>query len=250
MGVPAAYRAVVLGDTLEAMRAAALGSRDGGGYFPAMYARVTRRVIDDAAAGRFVDGARMATFVVEFADRYLGARADPSSAARCWRGSFDVAGDPALLIVQHLLLGINAHVNFDLPQAVVSLVDGGAELEAIRPDFAAVNDILAATYDDLIADLGRVSRWTSKAASSGGGWIFNFSLRAARDQAWRAAVRLSGEDEATRRVDIAHLDELVAVLAFLVTRPTPPVRWLVPLLRRFEIRDPATVTRTLLGPLA
>ena len=206
--------------------------------------------MDDAQAGRFVDNERMARFVVGFADRYLDASAEPATAAKCWRGAFDVAGDPSLLIIQHLLIGINAHVNFDLPQAVVRLVDDGAELAAIRPDFDAVNDILAATYDDLLGDLDRVTRWTGKAAASGGGRIFNFSLRAARDQAWRVAVRLSAEDEATRRIDVAHLDELVAVLAFLVTRPTPPVRWLVPLLRRLETRDPRKVTQTLLGALA
>jgi hypothetical protein len=240
----------VLDETLDALRVVALSSNDAGGYFPAMYARVTRRVIDDAEAGRFADGVRMATFVVEFADRYLDARAEPSSAARCWRGSFDVAGDPSLLIVQHLLIAINAHVNFDLPQTVVRLVDGGAELAAIRPDFEAVNDILAATYDDLMGDLDRVTRWTSKAAAGGGGRIFNFSLRAAREQAWRAAVRLAAEPEPARRDDLAVLDELVAALAFMVTRPTPPVRWLVPLLRRFETRDHERVTRALLGPLA
>ena len=44
------------------------------------------------------------------------------------------------------------------------------------------------------------------------------------------------------------LDELVAVLAYMVTRPTPPVRWLVPVLRRLETRDPSR-DATLLGPL-
>ena len=33
--------------------------------------------------------------------------------------------------------------------------------------------------------------------------IFNFSLRAARDQAWRAAVRLAAESESMRRDDLA-----------------------------------------------
>ena len=249
MLTPAAYGATVLDDTLEALRAAALGSADAGGYFPALYARATRRVIDDAVAGRFVDGPRMATFVARFAGRYHDARADPSTAARCWQGSFDVAGDASLLIVQHLLLGINAHVNFDLPQTVVGLVDGGAELGAIRPDFDAVNAILAVTYDDVMGDLGRVTRWTSKAAAGGGGRIFNFSLRAARDQAWRAAVRLSAEAKPARRDDLDRLDALVAALAFMVTRPTAPFRWLVPLLRRLETRDPEKVTRALLGPL-
>ncbi len=49
--VPTAYRAAVLDATLAALRTAALDSTDAGGYFPAMYARVTRRVIDDAEAG-------------------------------------------------------------------------------------------------------------------------------------------------------------------------------------------------------
>jgi hypothetical protein len=240
----------VLNDTLEGMRAAALGSTDAGGYFPAMYARVTRRVIDDAAAGRFIDGARMANFAVEFANRYFTARAEPSAAAKCWRGSFAVAGDRSLLVVQHLLIAINAHVNFDLPQTVVQLVDGGAGLAAIRPDFEAVNDVLAETYDEIMEDLDRVTRWTSKAASRGGGPVFNFSLRAARRQAWRAATRLAAETETERRHDVALLDELVAVLAYMVTRPTAPVRWLVPVLRRLETREPDRVIRALLGPLA
>jgi hypothetical protein len=232
------------------MRAVALGATDGAGYFPAMYARVTRRVIDDAATGRFTDGARMATFVVEFANRYFDARAEPSSAAKCWRGTFAVAGDPALLVIQHLLIGINAHINFDLPQAVVRLGDGGAGLVAIRPDFDAVNDVLADTYDEIMTDLDRVTRWTSKAATHGGGPVFNFSLRAARQQAWRAATRLAAETDSERRHDVAVLDELVAVVAFTVTRPTVPVRWLVPILRRFETREPDRVIRALLGPLA
>ena len=40
------------------------------------------------------------------------------------------------------------------------------------------------------------------------------------------------------------------LLAYLVTRPPPPFRWLVPLARRLESHDPAAVTRALLGPLA
>jgi hypothetical protein len=239
----------VLDASLKALRAEALNSDDAGGYFPAIYSRVTQRIIDGAAAGRFADAARMSRFVAEFADRYLDARGEPTSAARCWRGSFDVADDPSLLVVQHLLIAINAHVNYDLPQTVARLVDEGAEINSIRPDFDAVNDVLAETFDEIVGDLDGVTRWTSKVAATGGGRLFNFSLRAARSQAWRAAVRLSGETEAERRDDVAVLDEMVAVLAYLVTRPSPPFRWLVPILRRLETREPVAVTLALLGPL-
>lgn len=240
----------VLDRTLDSLIEAALAAPDASGHFPAMYARVTRRVLDDAAAGRFTDAARMHAFVERFADRYLDARRSPSTAPRCWRASFDVAGDGSLLVVQHLLLGINAHVNLDLALTVVDLADDGQPLAAIRPDFDAVNRVLADVYHDLLADLDRATRWAARADAIGGGRVFDFSLRRARDQAWQAAARLHPLDRAAREREVARIDELVAVVAYLVANPGVPARWLVALARRFETRDPRRVTRMLLGPLA
>lgn len=125
----------VLDETLESLRATALAASDAGGYFPALYSRVTRRVMADAAAGRFADGERMGAFVRGFAARYLDARNGPVPAPACWQASFAMTGDASLLVVQHLFLGINAHVNFDLPQTVVNPADMRGDLASIRPDF-------------------------------------------------------------------------------------------------------------------
>ena len=95
-----------------------------------------------------------------------------------------------------------------------------------------------------------MSRWVNRVAALGGGRLFNFSLTVARDQAWRAASRLHGLDEAGRAADVAELDRLVTVLAYLVTRPRQPVAWLVPLARRCEEHDARRITARLLGPLA
>jgi hypothetical protein len=154
------------------------------------------------------------------------------------------------LILQHLLLGVNAHVNHDLPQVVVELADGGVPVQALRPDFDAINDILAATQPDVLSELGRVSGWTQLAMSLGGGRAFNFSLGRARAQAWQAAVRLHPLDGQRRGRAVAELDELVSVLAYLITRPTPPISWLLPVARQLEHDDPRVVTRRLLGHLA
>jgi hypothetical protein len=240
----------VLHDTLEALRTAALSAKDGAGYFPALYARVTRRVIGDAAAGHFDDADRMSSFVEGFAARYLDAGRDRGAAPACWRAAFDVAVDGDLLVVQQLFLGINAHVNFDLPQTVVAVADRTGDLPSIRPDFDAVNVVLRSTYDDVIGDLDRVTRWTGRAAAMGGGHLFNFSLRAARDQAWRAAVNIHPLPSDARRAETAELDALVTVLAYMVTRPTRPFNWFARAARRLETHDPVTVTRALLGPLA
>jgi hypothetical protein len=144
---------------------------------------------------------------------------------------------------------MNAHVNHDLPLVVVDLADRRGGIAAMEEDFRTINDVLAATQPKVLHDLGRMARWVGMATWAGGDRVFNFSLTAARDQAWRSAVRLHGLEPGERPDDVAELDDLVAVLAYLVTRPSPPMGWLVPLGRLLEQRDPAVVSRQLLGPL-
>lgn len=244
------YGRDVLEPTIERLRSVACDADDASGYFPAMYARVTDRVQTSIREGRFDDGDRMARFARTFADWYLGARDGSRPRPRCWAAADDVAGTTQLLIVQHLLLGINAHVNHDLSQVVIEVADERGDLVGIRPDFDAVNDVLAGTLPAVLHDLGRASRWVNLAAVSGGGRLFAFSLTAARDQAWRFAERGWPLDADGRSHEAAALDEMVRVLAYLVTRPAWPIRWLVPIARRLEEDDPRSVVRDLLGDLA
>jgi hypothetical protein len=237
--------------TIDGLRTAARDADDAGGYFPAMYARVTARV--EAAAVAVDDVAereRMERFARTFAAWYLepigGERPMPGS----WRAAVDVAGDGDLLIAQQLLLGINAHVNHDLPQVVVELADETGDLPALRPGFDAINDLLAATYPELVRDVGRVAWWMAALSSRDSGRAFNFSLHRARDIAWMNAERLFALPVDERPAAVAELDDTVCVLAYLVTRPTWPVSWLVPVLRRLESSDPREVTAALLGPLS
>ena len=229
---------------------AARGATDATGYFPALYARVTADIAAGIAAGRFTDGPRMERLAVTFAGYFRRRRSGEPPVPRCWQAAADVAGDPDLVVVQHLLLAINAHVNHDLAQAVVDVAPAAGGLAAVRGDFDAINDVLAGTFDTVIDDLDRVARWTSEAALLGGGRAFNFSLRAARAQAWQAAERLDGLGPDGRRAYVAELDRLVTVVAYLVARPACPVRLAAWLARRLEERDPRAVTRALLGPLA
>lgn len=240
----------MLGPTIDLVRAEALSADGADGYFAAMYARVTERVDHAIAAGRFGDGDGMAEFARTFADWYVGPRHGSRPMPACWQATLDVAADGRLLIVQHLLLAINAHVNHDLPQVVVELTDGGRSLESLRPDFDAINDILAETQSDIVRDLGRVSGWTQWAAVAGGGRLFAFSLDRARDQAWATAARLHAADARAREVEVAELDRIVSALAFMITRPSAPIRWLLRIPRWLEIDDAPEVTRRLLGHLA
>lgn len=233
--------------TARELRAIARASTDAGGYFAALYARVTERIARAIAAGEFDDGARMDRFATTFAGYYLRARTD-AGPPRCWRACHDVADRPDLLIVQHLVLGINAHVNHDLALAVVEVAGPGGDVQPVRRDFDAVNDVLAEAYGDILADLDRVSRWANELARLGGEQLFNFSLRAARRQAWAAAECLAGlPDDAARERYRVELDDLVSVVAYLATQPPLVARPLLWLARRLEEPDPAIVTAALLG---
>ena len=236
--------------TIEELRSVALAADDASGYFPAMYARITSEVETAAAAGRFADPQRMEAFARAFAEWYPRMRHDDARVPGCWQAASDVAGDGRLMIVQHLLLGINAHVNHDLPQVVVALAPRGTDLAGMRPDFDAVNDILAESLPMVLRSLGTVSRWVNTAAVLGGGRLFDFSLKEARRRAWEAAVRMHALGDGDRAEYARELDRLVRVLAYMVVHPGPVSSIGVAVGRRCEERDPRAVTLKLLGPLA
>ena len=240
---------MVIGQTMDELRDIALEAGDAAGYFPALYVRVTGEIAARIRNEQFEDGERMERLIDAFAGYYTRARYAEIPVPRCWQATWDVAADPSLVIVQHLLLGANAHVNHDLAQAIVEIAPDYGGLEAVRGDFDMVNDVLAATFVEVIRDLDRVSWWASEAAMFGGGRLFNFSMRTARSQASGAAERLYPLDETGRREYMRELDRLVSILAYMITRPMFPMGWAVWLARRFEQRDPRAVTRVLLGTM-
>ena len=119
------------------------------GYFAALYKRITIAIRTAIAQGLFQDGPRMELFDVTFASRYFaalngyfhpGAFPQPS---HCWRVAFDGATHPEPIIVQHMLAGVNAHIDLDLGIAVEQVAPG-AKLPSIQTDFDTVNKVLAA----------------------------------------------------------------------------------------------------------
>ena len=150
-------------------------------------------------------------------------------------------------MLQHLLLGMNAHINLDLAVAAADLAPG-AGIAAVRADFDAVNDVLAELVDGCQAALGEVSPWLGLAdriAGSGDETMIRFSLVAARRQAWSAAVRLA-ELSARRamRRSLA-IDRATAGVAHVVGHPGASASALLLLVRLHERATPAEVIRLL-----
>ena len=175
-------------------------------------------------SGRFADRDRMERFVAGFAGRYLAAERawrDGNRARPVWQAAFIAAGRWRPIILQHLLLGMNVHINLDLGVSASDL-GGGGSIEAVRADFDAVNDVLGELVDGCQAALGTVSPWLGLADRVGGGGdetVIRFSLVAARRQAWSVAVRLSPLAGAERERAIAAVDAATVGVARVVEHP-------------------------------
>lgn len=200
------------------------------GYFAALYNRVTMAVRDSIRAGRFDDNPRMERLDVLFANRYIDAY-DAWQAGRgpsaSWQTAFAAAQRSDLSVLQHLILGMNAHINLDLGIAAATVAPG-ASIHAMHADFNRINDVLASLLPVVEAQLGAISPVLDVAARVGDrlddldARIGNFSMEQARDGAWRFAVRLSDIDSPLlRQVAIRARDSVVAALSVTLQKPGP-----------------------------
>src|SRR5688572_28474761 len=194
------------------------------GYFATLYRNVTIKVKEGIAAGLFENGARMERFDVAFANRYLSAfdsfrAGQPTST--CWVVAFESAAKWRPIILQHMLVGMNAHINFDLGIAAQAVAPG-PELPSLEHDFNLINGILSSMVAKVRSDVAEVSPWISflgRIDSSGQANLIRFSLDKARAGAWLVAnlVNSTPPDQLPRKLSI--LDEGVAKLGSLVASP-------------------------------
>lgn len=209
-----------LTDIIEQSRA----DRSRLGYFPALYRRVTRAVRDGIAQGRFQNGARMEHLDVVFANRYLAAydgwRAG-QPVSRCWALAFGAAARTDRTIIQHLLLGMNAHINLDLAVAAAEVAPGPA-IAMLQTDFQEINQILNEQVDGVQNAIASVSPLMWMLDTVGGRHeerMVEFSMAKARDAAWMQANLLAGLGAEEKAVAIGAVDTGITVIGAGVLDP-------------------------------
>ena len=194
------------------------------GYFAALYRKVTINVKEGIANKVFQDGERMARLDVNFANRYLEAydlHRQGKQPTAAWQVSFEAAERWRPLILQHLLAGINAHINVDLGIAAME-TSPGDQLAGLQTDFEMINTILARLVQPVQDEIGEVSPWIGfleKIDPSADDAIINFSMKIARDSAWKFALRLNALDVVERPGAIQRRDQEIAELGQLVVDP-------------------------------
>jgi hypothetical protein len=213
-------------DELIARMAVLLEPLQAGGdqrrYFHATYQRTTIAVAEEIRRGGFADPGWVERWDIAFADLYLDALETALAGrrpSRPWEIAFGApAGLPPL---RHVLLGMNAHINYDLPQALVAVISdaefGDAALVARREaDHRAIDGVLAARVGAEGDELARLSgppplldRLLEPVSRLG----TRRFLREARAKVWANAVALNqarGRGPGAYAARLAQLEELSA----------------------------------------
>ena len=171
---------------------------DGLKWFNWLYLQVTQAVEARVNAAGFTDPAWIAALDVQFAGFYFAALQSALSGRStpgCWQAVFDRRSQPMTARIQFAMAGINAHINHDLPQAVVATCRPSAlapQHESTRyADYTALNSTLDSLIDEAkkslhVRLLGDALPPVSHLDDTLAAW----SVAAAREAAWNNAELL------------------------------------------------------------
>ena len=205
--------------------------------FAKTYLRTTEAILEVLhAPGVFANPAWIVDLDCEFARRYFDAF-DQFEAGGLgpwpWRLAFRSAVAKRTLAIQDVLLGMNAHINYDLPYSLHATIPAGLpvdDLEAYRQDNLAMNRVLGAAIDkvqrevtneyDLVLTAADAALRNRDEAFAGE------MIRAWRARSWSSFVvlRSGGETAAVDRlIEESAIDN--ALLLLQVQRAFPAIYW-------------------------
>jgi hypothetical protein len=172
-----------------------LPRKDGVAYFNRLYLLVTRAVDSASADTTFANPAFLQRLDVVFAGLYFAAEATIAAGGPCpvpWRPLVEARADQREPI-QFALAGMTAHINHDLPVALVqTCAEMGlapADGSAVHRDFERVDAILAAVETQVAGwfDTGLIAAIEDVTPLKTDEAIAMWSIVAARDVAWEHA---------------------------------------------------------------
>lgn len=134
-------------------------------HFHGVYYRNTLAVVEDLWQNAFLDSAWVERWVAVFAAFYLDAletweRGEQPSAP--WRLAFEAARAPGIRPLVDVLVAMNAHINYDLPQSLLAVMSDEAfsDLELVQSrqeDFERIDHTLLRRVKEEDLELRKVS---------------------------------------------------------------------------------------------
>jgi hypothetical protein len=170
-----------------------LAPTDGISCFNKLYLEVTKNVLVSAQQATFADPRFLTSLDVTFANLYFAAlsafEAGAPSTPKAWLPLFQARSSLTIAPIQFALAGMNAHINRDLPVALVATfaaIGGGPRVPSPQhDDFLRVNNLLSATEAQVKAlYLDELGRTLDAAFEDVDDVVAMWSVGAARNAAW------------------------------------------------------------------
>jgi hypothetical protein len=222
-------------ERLEVLQVTWTAAGDRRAYFAEAYGAMTTAMLSGVTSGGFADDVWVGRLLDRFADYYFDAVEafdavdhfdPPRTCPKVWLDAFESCRRDDLSRLQVVLLGINAHINHDLPLALADVLDDWDELdEASRAgrlsDHEQVNTVIERSTDlvqdavvnraaPLLAIADRLLGPIDEA-------VFNHVVSCWREHGWEDAQRLvAAEDPEAREVVRADIEERARRWAHLI----------------------------------
>ena len=154
-------------------------------------------------AGQFYDQDWVGELLHRFADYYFTALAandqKSTSVPAVWSIAFEAARDPNTQTIQNLLLGVNAHINYDLVLTLVDLLQseweqlGEQKRQQRYADHCQVNEIIGSTIDtvqdQVIEPLDPGLGWVDKLFGNTDEWLISKLISRWREEVWQKTIQ-------------------------------------------------------------
>ncbi|HEY2581854.1 MAG TPA: DUF5995 family protein [Mucilaginibacter sp.] len=234
---------------LESIIAESVQTNNRIGFFAALYYKVTAGVKEGIAKGQFENGELMGKFDVIFANRYLDAFTawkNGQQLSSSWQIAFETTKKSSALVLQQLLLGMNAHINLDLGIAAVEV--SGGQLDTIQKDFDMINTIISSLTYQVLNDIDRVSPLLSLLglhATNQTSILIQFSIDNARDGAWCFAEDLSKKQGADYTACISQRDQTINKLGQGLINMQGLMRFTIWLIHLFEWKSASKIIKVM-----
>ncbi len=198
---------------------------DARAIFLACYATMTRNMLAATVDGQFHDPVWVRRLLAHFASYYFAALdawdAGLEEVPQVWACAHRAAarsGGPAL---QQLLLGVNAHINYDLVFATADLlaeewpVLSQEEQAQRRADYNHVNTIISSTIDEVqtqvLARREPILEIVDVVLGPLDEWVIGLELTHWRDEVWDQALQRIELADAQAREEHRHAVEVAAL---------------------------------------
>lgn len=194
------------------------------GYFACTYKMMTAQVLKGIQQKKFEDNPRMILLDLAFATRYLEAWGNYNKGNKCsnsWYLAFEASKNKDLLILQHIFLGINAHINLDLGISAASIMPY-RKINPLKTDFERINLVIASINQNVQDSLNKICypvNLIDKLSNGKDNVILDFAISKARDTSWATAVISSNTPNFLKESVINIVDYAAAKVASQILNP-------------------------------